>query len=83
MDDVESLARSAAAGDADALERLLAAIRPDVLRHAGRLLPNRLDAEEACQDALLAVARRIDRFEGRAKFSTWLYRVTLNSGLDT
>jgi RNA polymerase sigma-70 factor (ECF subfamily) len=77
------LAASAGAGDAQALDRLLLAIRPSVLRHCSRLLPNQLDAEEACQDTLLAVTRNISTFEGRAKFETWLYRVTLNAGLDT
>jgi RNA polymerase sigma factor (sigma-70 family) len=81
--DLDALAASAAAGDAAALDRLLAAIRPQVLRHCKRLLPNDLDAEEACQDALLSVSRRIDRFEGRSRFETWLYRITVNAGLDT
>jgi RNA polymerase sigma factor (sigma-70 family) len=81
--DVDQLALAAAGGDASSLDKLLAAIRPQVLRHAKRVLPNELDAEEACQDALLSVARRIDRFEGRARFETWLYRITLNASLDT
>jgi RNA polymerase sigma factor (sigma-70 family) len=81
--ELDELASAAAAGDAAALDRLLAAVRPQVLRHCKRLLPNDHDAEEACQDALLAVARRIDRFEGRSRFETWLYRITLNAGLDT
>ena len=31
----------------------------------------------------LSVSRRIDRFEGRSRFETWLYRITVNAGLDT
>lgn len=81
--ELDRLATAAAGGDAIALDRLLVAIRPQVLRHCKRLLPNELDAEEACQDALLSVSRRIDRFEGRSRFETWLYRITLNAGLDT
>ena len=79
----EKLAQRAAGGDRRALDDLLAAIRPDVLRHCGRVLPHPMDAEEACQDTLLAVARRIGSFEGRARFSTWLYQVTANASLDT
>ncbi|MEM9745276.1 MAG: RNA polymerase sigma factor [Actinomycetota bacterium] len=79
----ERLAVQAAAGDTAALDRLLASIRADVVRHCGRILPNPLDAEEAAQDVLVTVATRIDRFEGRSRFSTWLYRVTTNSTLDT
>ena len=58
-------------------------IEPDVLRHCERLLPYRQDAEEAAQDTLLAVARNIARFEGRAKFSTWLHIVTANCARTT
>jgi RNA polymerase sigma factor (sigma-70 family) len=76
--DVEGLARIAAAGDLAALNVLLVTVRPEVLRLCVRLLPNREDAEEACQDTLLAVARGIRRFEGRSAFRTWLYRLTSN-----
>lgn len=79
----EDLARRAAAGDRVALEELLAAIRPGVLRRCARLLPCWQDAEEACQDVLLQVARTIDRFEGRSRFSTWLHVVTANSARQT
>ncbi|WP_433454717.1 RNA polymerase sigma factor [Streptomyces sp. CA-142005] len=75
---LEDLARRAAAGDSAALDRLLTEIRPEVLRRCGRFLPCREDAEEAAQDALLQVARHISRFEGRSRFSTWLYTVVAN-----
>jgi RNA polymerase sigma factor (sigma-70 family) len=79
----EELAARAAAGDRAALEDLLGLIRPAVLRRCARLLPCFQDAEEACQDALLRVARTIDRFEGRSLFSTWLYVVVANSARQT
>ncbi|MGP4007361.1 RNA polymerase sigma factor [Streptomyces sp. 4N124] len=74
----EDLARRAAAGDGAALDGLLHAIRPEVVRRCGRFLPNREDAEEAAQDVLLQVARKITGFEGRSRFSTWLYTVVAN-----
>jgi RNA polymerase sigma factor (sigma-70 family) len=80
---IEALAGRAAAGDKRALDDLLVAISPDVLKHCNRVLPNILDAEEACQDTLMSVARRISSFENRSKFSTWLYQVTANASLDT
>ncbi|KWV29837.1 MULTISPECIES: RNA polymerase sigma factor [Micromonospora] len=82
-DDIDSLARAAARGEPGALDALLTAVRPEVLRLCGRLLPHREDAEEACQDALLAVARGIGRFEGRSSFHTWLYRITANRARST
>ncbi|GAB3974713.1 RNA polymerase sigma factor [Plantactinospora veratri] len=81
--DLEGLARDAALGDRDALDRLLVAVRPDVLRMSARFLPNREDAEEACQDTLLAVARGIAGFDGRSAFRTWLHRVAANRARST
>ncbi|HEY6797771.1 MAG TPA: sigma-70 family RNA polymerase sigma factor [Kineosporiaceae bacterium] len=83
MTDVEELARRAGAGDAAALDALLAAIRPDVLRRCARILPHSGDAEDACQEALLAVARGIGGFAGRSRFTTWLYPVVANSAFAT
>lgn len=72
----------AAAGDSAALDRLLVDCRPLVQSRCGQFLPNDLDAEEATQDTLLAVARNIETFERRAKFTTWLHRVTTNTAID-
>jgi RNA polymerase sigma factor (sigma-70 family) len=80
---VESLARVASAGDARALNALLVAIRPETLRVCGRFLPNREDAEEACQDTLWAVARGIGKFHGRSTFRTWLYSLAANRARST
>jgi RNA polymerase sigma factor (sigma-70 family) len=81
--DLDRLALAASRGDAAALNTLLATIRADVLRLCGRFLPNREDAEEACQDTLLAVSRGIGRYEGRASFRTWLHSVTANRARST
>jgi RNA polymerase sigma-70 factor, ECF subfamily len=40
------------------------------------------DAQDALQDALIALARGIRRFDGRAAFTTWSYRVATNACLD-
>lgn len=74
----EELARRAVAGEPGALDLLLERIRPEVVRRCGRFLPCREDAEEAAQDVLLQVARKITSFEGRSRFSTWLYTVVAN-----
>ncbi|MFC6086866.1 RNA polymerase sigma factor [Sphaerisporangium aureirubrum] len=82
-DRTEELARAAAQGDHRSLGELLRRVEPEVLRHCARLLPYHQDAEEASQDTLLAVARNIARFEGRARFSTWLHIVTANCARTT
>jgi RNA polymerase sigma factor (sigma-70 family) len=81
--DVESLARVAAGGDLAALKVLLVAVRPDALRVCRRLLANREDAEEACQDTLLAVSQGIGRFEGRSAFRTWLHSLAVRRARST
>jgi RNA polymerase sigma factor (sigma-70 family) len=82
-EDMEILARRAAAGDSAALDALLSAMRPEALRLCARFLPNREDAEEACQDTLLAVARGIGQFQGRSSFRTWLHRLAANRARST
>jgi RNA polymerase sigma-70 factor, ECF subfamily len=82
-EDLDSLAVAAAGGDAEALEQLLAAVQPRVRRIVGRMLLHPQDAEEACQDALLAVARHIGRFDARSRFTTWLYAIAANSARST
>jgi RNA polymerase sigma factor (sigma-70 family) len=82
-DDAEDLAKRAAAGDQAALEELLRVIQPRVQRHVSRFLPYRQDAEEATQDVLLKVATKINTFQGRSRFSTWLYEVTANQARQT
>lgn len=81
---LDALAGRAAAGDdEEALRLLLAEIEPLVMRLCARMLPCRQDAEEACQDALLQVARKVDTFQGTSKFTTWLYTVAGNSARQT
>ena len=58
-DALDRLAARAAGGDAAALDDLLVTIEPRVQRIAGRMLLHPQDAEEAAQDALFAVSRKI------------------------
>ncbi len=81
--ELDQLARAASGGDPGALNTLLTTVRPDVLRLCARFLPYREDAEEACQDTLLAVASGIGGFEGRASFRTWLHGITANRARST
>ncbi|GAA1773010.1 MULTISPECIES: sigma-70 family RNA polymerase sigma factor [Streptomonospora] len=82
-DSLEELALRARDGDSAALDDLLRRIQPEVLRRCARFLPYRQDAEEACQDALLRVARNIGGFKGDSLFTTWLYTVVSNSARQT
>ncbi len=80
--DFEGLVQRASAGDEASLEELLRQSEPLIASRARKFFPNRHDAEEATQEALFAVSRRLPSFEGRAKYSTWLYQVTTNACID-
>ncbi len=45
---------------------------------AVRMLRNREEAEEAVQDAFVRAYKALERFEGTARFGTWLYRIVYN-----
>ncbi|MCB0975298.1 MAG: sigma-70 family RNA polymerase sigma factor [Actinobacteria bacterium] len=53
-----------------------------IYRLALRITGNKADAEDAAQEAMINVVRRINSFDGRSKFSTWVYRVATNAALD-
>ena len=82
-DEIDELARRAQDGDRDALESLLAAVRPRTLNVCRGVLPYTPDAEDACQDALIRVAEKIGSWNRRGRFTTWLHVVAVNSARST
>lgn len=80
--DDASLASAAAAGDRAALEQLLDRHADRVHAVCRRVVGHPEDALDATQEALIAIARGIGRFDGRSAFTTWLYRVATNAALD-
>lgn len=74
--------RAAQAGDRAALDALLRRHHDRIHTVCRRLAGNEADALDATQEALIAIARGIRRFDGRAAFSTWAYRVATNACLD-
>lgn len=81
--DLPGLVTRAQAGDARALEELLTRLRPVVARRCARFLPCRQDAEEATQDALLAIATHVKDYTGRGAFLGWVTVVASNSSRAT
>lgn len=47
-----------------------------------RIVLNSADAEDATQQALIAIARSIGDFNEQSKVSTWIYRIAVNAALD-
>lgn len=80
--DDHTLVTAAQAGDRRALEILLQQHYGRIWKLCRRLAGNDADAQDAAQEALIAIARGLPRFDGRAAFTTWSYRVATNSCLD-
>jgi RNA polymerase sigma-70 factor (ECF subfamily) len=78
-EDVLAKARS---GDQAAFRLIVEGYSRDVFRLAFRITRNEEDAEDAVQETFLRAYRKLDGFESRANFGTWLYRVTANSSID-
>src|SRR5438128_3462732 len=68
-------------GDTGVLEVLMERYASRVFRVARGITRTDADAEEVVQDVFLTIARKIERFEGRASLSTWIYRVTTDAAL--
>jgi RNA polymerase sigma-70 factor, ECF subfamily len=61
------------------LNELFADCMPKLQKSARRMFRNKEDSEDALQDALLLAFRKIDQFEGRSAFSTWLHTIVRNT----
>ena len=68
--------------DPDAFTFLFESYSDKVYRLAAGLLEDDMEAEGVVQESFLRLFERLDQFEGRAKISTWLYRVAYNAAMD-
>jgi RNA polymerase sigma-70 factor (ECF subfamily) len=76
------LLAAARAGDERAFRELVGPYRHALEVHCYRILGSAQDAEDLVQETLLRAWRALDRFEPRAQFQTWLYRIATNACLD-
>jgi len=75
-----NLVRTASRGDAEAFAKLVRDNSSLVYRVALRML-GKDDAQDASQEVWIRVWRNIRNFRGESAFSTWLYRITVNTCL--
>ena len=78
----DPLVSAAQQGDQRALDQLLRREQPRIYAVCRRMTGDDADALDATQEALVAIVRGLARFDGRARFSTWAYRVATNACLD-
>jgi RNA polymerase sigma-70 factor (ECF subfamily) len=76
-----SLVQAAKGGDVAAFETLVRLYDQKVFRIARHITQNHEDAEDVAQEVFLKAFRGLARFQGKSRFSTWLYRIAVNESL--
>jgi len=72
----------ARAGEPDAFRVLVERHSGTIFRLAYRMTGNEQDAEDVVQDSMLRAYKQLGKFDDRASFGTWLYRIATNCSLD-
>ncbi len=72
----------ARAGDSGAFRVLVERHSRHLFRLAYRMTGHQQDAEDVVQETFLRAYRRLSKFDDRASFGTWLYRIAANCALD-
>lgn len=79
---VRELIHKIRGGDQRALDELIERYRAQVGALAYRLVNDYDEAADITQNVFLKMAQNLWRFDERKKFYTWLYRITVNAGID-
>ena len=78
----EDLVAAARRGDRVALDTLLRRHYGRIHAVCRRIAGSTRDADDAAQEAMIRIVRALDRFDGRASFATWTFRIATNTALD-
>jgi len=76
------IVREVLAGDKDAYGALVGRYLQNVFRVAFRITGDEADADEVVQEAFMRGYQGLERFESRANFGTWIYRIAVNCALN-
>src|ERR1041384_4996445 len=83
IDDDRRLAAQCASGDTAVFERIYRTHGERMKSIAYNHLGNVSDAEDAVQETFLKIHRAASTYSGEASFSTWMYRILINTCYDT
>jgi RNA polymerase sigma-70 factor (ECF subfamily) len=75
------LVHAAREGNRSAFEELVKRYDRQLFRIAQTIVRQREDAEDVVQEALFKAFKKLQQFQGKSKFSTWLIRITVNQAL--
>lgn len=76
------LVEAARGGDRSALDALLRRHYDRIFAVCRKITGSDADAADAAQEAMISIVRSLARFDGRASFGTWVYRIATNASLD-
>ena len=74
----EELVALSIGGDTESFNQLILRWERPIYALAYRVIGREEDAKDVCQETFLRAFRALPGFKGQAKFSSWLYRITLN-----
>jgi len=80
--DDDDLIRAAQRGDMASLEILLDRHHDRLRAVCAKVVGRGADADDAAQMALISIVKNLDKFDGRAQFTTWSYRIATNAAID-
>ena len=75
----EQLVRDLQAGKSEVFDKLAALYQKKIYALSFNLTRNAMDAEDVVQEVLLTLFKKIHTFQGRSAFSSWVYRITVNT----
>ncbi len=75
----ELLVREFQGGSRAAYEKIVERYQKKIYALSFNLCRNQMDAQDVTQEVLLTLFRKIDSFQGKSAFSSWVYRITLNA----
>lgn len=78
VDSERELLEQAAKGDSEAFSQLFLTYKTLVYRVVYRLLRIQEDVDDAVQQTFIEVYKSLPGYEGKSKFTTWLYRIAVN-----
>jgi RNA polymerase sigma-70 factor, ECF subfamily len=78
----DALVGAARAGDPNAFGALVDAYGRAVFNLALRMVGNREDARDLAQTVFVKAYQKLETFDGRARFFSWMYRIAINESLN-
>jgi RNA polymerase sigma-70 factor (ECF subfamily) len=81
-DDDADLIAKACQGDLNAYRACVERYSPKVYAMAYQMVGNTLDAQDIAQEVFIRLHRSLNRYQPTARFTTWLYRLTVNLAID-